>query len=203
MKRGWRKGISEILFRLFAALTFRALGAFLALAQRLLDDPLLDDRLRRPGPLEQPAPDRSGRRRGSTGRAVGRSLGPLPLRRAGSRGRGPPRGGGNDGPAARATGGRALASHERAALVADSGGDGVERPAGGARLRPHLPHLFFLPKPVLVRQEGRLLAPPLLELALREAASQLSRGLFLEPADDLVVLEAHLLLVVRHLELTR
>src|SRR6266516_7153517 len=130
MKRGWRKGISEILFRLLAALTFRALGAFLALAQRLLDDPLLDDRLRRPGPLEQPAPDRRGRRRGPTGRAVRRSLGPLPLRPAGSRGRRPAWRGRFVGNAAGATGGRALVPHEGAALVADSCRDGVERPAG-------------------------------------------------------------------------
>src|SRR6266571_8687555 len=141
MKRGWRKGISEILFRLFAALTFRALGAFLALAQRLLDDPLLDDRLRRPGPLEQPAPDRRGRRRGSGGSAVRRSLGPLALRRAGSRRGRPPRRRGHDGPATGTTAGRALIPHERAALVADSRGDGVERPAGGARPRAHLAHL--------------------------------------------------------------
>src|SRR6266702_7092914 len=95
-EKGWRKGISEILFRLLAS--FRALGAFLALAQRLLDDTLLDDRLRRPGPLEQPAPDRRGRRGGSSGSAVRRSLGPLPLRRAGSGRGGAPRGGRDDGP---------------------------------------------------------------------------------------------------------
>src|SRR5207245_10631747 len=39
-------------------------------------------------------------------------------------------------------------------------------------------------------------------LVVAQAAAQLSGGVLLEASDDLVILEAHLLLVVGHLELT-
>src|SRR5712691_3673208 len=96
----------------------------------------------------------------------------------------------------------ALIAHQGSALVADRGRHGVEGAAGRARLRAHLAHLLFLAEPVFEGEEGRLLSPPFLELGFAEAAAQLSGGFLLEASDDLVVLEAHLLLVVGHLELT-
>src|SRR2546422_2117764 len=63
-------------------------------------------------------------------------------------------------------------------------------------------HFLFLAEPVFEGEERRLLSPPFLELGFAQAAAQLSGGFLLEASDDLVVLEAHLLLVVGHLELT-
>src|SRR2546427_6191953 len=139
---------------------------------RLLDDALLDDRRGRVG--------RSGRRHRPAGLESSR-------RRASD---------------SRATARWALIAHQGSALVADRGRHGVEGPAGRARLRAHLAHLLFLAEPVFEGEEGRLLAPPFLELGLAQAAAQLSGGFLLEAGDDLIVLEAHLLLVVRHLQLT-
>src|SRR3989442_12625942 len=120
------------------------------------------------------------------------------LRRRRSAGRGPSgRRTGDDGSAA----GRALVPHEGSALVAHGRRHGVEGAARRAGLRAHLAHLLFLAEPVFEREEGRLLAPPVLELGLRERAAELPGSFLLELLHDLVVLEAHLLLVVRHLEL--
>src|SRR3989442_1048175 len=139
---------------------------------RLLDDALLDDRCGRVG--------RTGRRH--------RPAGLNSSRRSAC----------DD----RSTAGWPLIAHQRSALVADRGRHGVEGAAGRARLRAHLAHLLFLAEPVFEGEEGRLFAPPFLELGLAQIAAQLSGGLLLEAGDDLVVLEAHLLLVVRHLQLT-
>src|SRR5437016_7469355 len=94
-------------------------------------------------------------------------------------------------------------THERAALVANGGGHGVEGAAGRARLRAHLAHLLFLAEPILEGHEGGLLAPPLLELAVGQRTAELPGCFLLELRYDLVVLEAHLLLVVGHLDLAR
>src|SRR5207247_2345566 len=94
-------------------------------------------------------------------------------------------------------------AHQRSALVADVGRHGVEGAARRAWLRAHLAHLLFLAEPVFEGEEGGLLAPPFLELGFAQAAAQLSRGFLLEPGDHFVILEAHLLLVIGHLQLTR
>src|SRR5437660_923592 len=94
-------------------------------------------------------------------------------------------------------------THERAALVADGGRHGVEGATGRARLRAHFAHLLFLAEPILEGHEGGLLAPPLLELAIGQRTAELPGCFLLELRDDLVVLEAHLLLVVGHLDLAR
>src|SRR2546428_5810484 len=156
----------------FRRVVARPAGPFPVLrVHRLLDDPLLDD-----------------------GRRPGRAA----FRRWRSTGRGPSgRRTGDDGSAAR----RALVPHEGPALVTHGRRHGVEGAAGRTGLRAHLPHLLFLAEPVFEREEGRLPPPPVLELGLRERAPQLPRGFLLELLHDLVVLEAHLLLVIRHLEL--
>src|SRR5439155_24507786 len=60
----------------------------------------------------------------------------------------------------------------------DLGGrHGVEGAAGRARLRAHLAHLLFLAEPILEGHEGGLLAPPLLELAVAQAADRKSTRL--------------------------
>src|SRR5438093_1510456 len=97
--------------------------------------------------------------------------------------------------------GPSLALHVRPALVADRRRDGVQGPACGTGLRPHLPHLLFLSEPVLERHERGLAAPPVLELALREGPPELAGGFLPELRRDIVVLHPHLLLVVRHLDL--
>src|SRR6266849_412991 len=173
MKRGWGKAGSEIFgFGRIPA----AVLAFRTLAflafDRLLDDALLDDRRGRVR--------RSGRGHRSAGLDSSR------------------RSAGDDHSTAR----WALIAHQGSALVADRGRHGVEGAARRARLRAHLAHLLFLAEPVFEGEEGRLLAPPFLELGLAQAAAQLAGGFLLEAGDDLVVLEAHLLLVVRHLQLT-
>src|SRR5437870_12104629 len=103
----------------------------------------------------------------------------------------------------RSTRGWLLIAHQRSALVADVGRHGVEGAARRAWLRAHLAHLLFLAEPVFEGEEGGLLAPPFLELGFAQAAAQLSRGFLLEPGDHFVILEAHLLLVIGHLQLTR
>src|SRR5919201_3086595 len=198
--KGWGKAGSKLVFRLAAARVGLAF-ALLALAPRLLDDLLLDDRLRGGGLADHPARDRlrprgSRRRSRRTERRSGRPGGRLRGRAAGlaclDHGRG--------ASSAAARRPRGL-PHERAALVAHGGRHRVEGPAGRARLGAHLAHLLFLAEPVLEGHEGRLLAPPLLEFAVRQGAAELPRRFLLELRDDLVVLEAHLLLVVGHLDL--
>src|SRR5439155_21017200 len=124
-----------------------------------------------------------------------------PTGRRGCRTRGPLRRGRTwcAAPAAR----RAFVPHEGSALVAHGRRDGVEGAANGARLRAHLPHLLFLAEPVFERKEGRLFAPPVRELGLRERAAELLLSVILELPDDLVVLQAHLLLVIGHFDLAR
>src|SRR5438445_347019 len=171
-EKGLGKAGSEIVGRRIPV----AVLAFRTLAffafDRLLDDALLDDRCGRVG--------WSGRRH--------RPAGLNSSRRSAC----------DD----RSTARWALIAHQGSALVADRGRHGVEGAARRARLRAHLAHLLFLAEPVFEGEEGRLLAPPFLELGLAQAAAQLSGGFLLEAGDDLVVLEAHLLLVVRHLQLT-
>src|SRR6266849_10264906 len=172
MKRGWGKAGSEIFgFGRIPA----AVLAFRTLAflafDRLLDDALLDDRRGRVG--------RSGRGHRSAGLDSSR------------------RSAGDDHSTAR----WALIAHQGSALVADRGRHGVEGAAGRAWLRAHLAHLLFLAEPVFEREEGRLFLPPLLEVPVREVAPELTRGLLMQFRDDLVVLEAHLLLVIDHLDL--
>src|SRR2546427_7512809 len=172
-EKGLGKAGSEIVGRRIPV----AVLAFRTLAffafDRLLDDALLDDRCGRVG--------WSGRRH--------RPAGLNSSRRSAC----------DD----RSTARWALIAHQGSALVADRGRHGVEGAARRARLRAHLAHLLFLAEPVFEGEEGRLLAPPFLELGFAQAAAQLSGGFLLEASDDLVVLEAHLLLVVRHLELAR
>src|SRR5207247_1769546 len=96
-----------------------------------------------------------------------------------------------------------LIAHQRSALVADVGRHGVEGAARRAWLRAHAAPLRFLADAVLEGEEGGLLAPPFLELGFAQAAAQLSRGFLLEPGDHFVILEAHLLLIIGHLQLTR
>src|SRR5438445_1808495 len=158
----------------FRGVVARPSGSFAFLrVHRLLDDPLLDDRRR-------------------SGRGA--------LRRRRSAGRGPSgRRTGDNGSAA----GRALVPHEGSALVTHGRRDGIEGAARRAGLRAHLPHLLFLPQPVFEREEGRLLAPPVLELGLGETATELLLSVILELSHDLVVLEAHLLLVIGHFDLAR
>src|SRR5437867_2761536 len=107
----------------------------------------------------------------------------------------------DDGRSASTAARRALDfAHERSALVADVGRHGVEGAAGRAWLRAHLAHLLFLAEPVFERHEGGLFLPPLLEIAVREIASELPRGLLTQFRHDFVVLQTLLLLVVRHLD---
>src|SRR2546422_1880243 len=158
----------------FRGVVARPSGSFAFLrVHRLLDDPLLDDRRR-------------------SGRGA--------LRRRRSAGRGPSgRRPGENGSAA----GRALVPHEGAALVAHGRRHGVEDAAGRAGLRAHLAHLLFLAEPVFEREEGRLPPPPVLELGLGEPATELLFSVILELSYDLVVLQAHLLLVIGHFDLAR
>src|SRR3989442_9498165 len=90
-------------------------------------------------------------------------------------------------------------AHQRSALVAGVGRHEIERAARRARLRAHLAHLLFLAEPVFERHEGGLLLPPFLEIAVRKIASELLRGLLTQFRHDFVVLQTHLLPVVRHL----
>src|SRR5947199_6342829 len=178
-------------------------GLVVFVFDRLLDDLFLDERLGRDRLADHPARNRvrgrsSGRRRRYD---RGRRLRP---RWSLGGGRSPDglTGRGWDLRGASAATRRPLhRAHQGSALVADVGRHGVEGAARRAWLRPHLAHLLFLAEPVFEGEEGGLLAPPFLELGFAQAAAQLSRGVLLEPGDHFVILEAHLLLVIGHLQL--
>src|SRR5438093_2660069 len=175
-------------------------------SHRLLDELLLDEGLRRDRLANHAARNRVPGGGSGWGDGRDRRRG---LRRSGSLGgRGPAgrlasRGWDlDDGRSASTAARRALDfAHERSALVADVGRHGVEGAARWAWLRAHLAHLLFLAEPVFERHEGGLFLPPLLEIAVREIASKLLRSLLMQFRHDFVVLQTHLLPVVRHFDL--
>src|SRR2546423_6818913 len=196
---------SEVVVRAVLAARARLTFVVLTFARGLLDYFLLHDGLRGDRLANYAARDPFGPARGPglSARTVLRRL----ASRGGLRGRASPgasrldHGGHAAAPAAARRPGRL--THQPAPLRADGGGHGVEGAAGRARLRAHLAHLLFLAEPILEGHESGLLAPPLLELAVGQRTAELPGCFLLELRDDFVVLEAHLLLVVGHLDLAR
>src|SRR5213596_3134309 len=198
-----RRPDSEVVVRGVLAARARLAFVVLTFARGLLDHFLLHDGLRSGWLANYAAwnPFCPARRPGLSARTVRGRLTGRRLRGWASAGASRlDRGGHAAAPAAWRPG---RLTHERAALVADGGRHGVEGATGRARLRAHLAHLLFHAEPILEGHEGGLLAPPLLELAVGQRTAELPGCFLLELRDDLVVLEAHLLLVVGHLDLAR
>src|SRR5437016_4690259 len=199
-----RRPDSEVVVRGVLAARARLAFVVLTFARGLLDHFLLHDGLRSGRLANYAARNPFGPARGPglSARTVRGRLTGRRLRGWASAGASRlDRGGHAAAPAAARRPGRL--THERAALVADGGRHGVEGATGRARLRAHFAHLLFLAEPILEGHEGGLLAPPLLELAVGQRTAELPGCFLLELRDDLVVLEAHLLLVVGHLDLAR
>src|SRR5205809_8130370 len=196
-----RRPDSEVVVRGVLAARARLAFVVLTFARGLFDHFLLHDGLRSSRLANYAARDPFGPARGPglSARTVRGRLTGRRLRGWASAGASRlDRGGHAAAPAAARRPGRL--THERAALVADGGRHGVEGAAGRARLRAHLAHLLFLAEPVFEGEEGGLFLPQLLEIAVREIASELPRGLLTQFRHDFVVLQTHLLLVVHHLD---
>src|SRR5437867_3321081 len=197
-----RRASSRVLFlRILVARIGAGLVVFVF--DRLLDDLFLDERLGRDRLADHPARNRvrgrsSGRRRRYD---RGRRLRPRWSLGGGRSPDGLTGRGWDLHDASAATRWPLHLAHQRSALVADVGRHGVEGAARRAWLRAHLAHLLFLAEPVFERHEGGLFLPPLLELAVGQVASELPGGLLPQLRHDLVVLQSHLLLVIRHFDL--